>query len=860
MKKVCSMLLAVLMVLTFLPTDAFHLHARAEGEDSVSSVEPAEIGCAELSVSRLTIPFQETMKWSLFMTENANQPINPDAIKFDALYELTNVELDIDIGVGASVNTKLMAAAAAGKMYDITYITNTQFRTYKTSLFYDITDRIKTDTPNYYRAVERDWDDLQLFSRGGRFYGFAQTEYNYLYDEQSVLCPQIRVDILENNSIKLPTTWREWFEAMRILKKKYPDSRPYAGRSTDDMLDYWSKMLGQEYNIYYNAENERWYCGVLVSRFKSVLQFMKDCYDEGILDQNFDVSSEANFQKSTTTSRTFFTIDSDAAMAQTNEALQAADENAMFVPIAPFSSHLNGNKTTTWYYPQSANFQSMYYIGAQANHMDELLHFMDWCYTDEGAHTNNFGLLGETYELDENGDPYVPEKLWRGKWPGGIAENGYDWKSEYGLNQFCFAPYMNGSPDAKNTSFWEKDNSLKKTYANRHAWQVDGVTEYQKGYASKRLNVIPDVPEDMVHRYDTLQTYIRNQIVFFIKGNRPMSEYDTFVNDLKAMGIEDLLDACNCEHSYDDVCDSTCNRCGAVRGDAHQYEWVIDRAATCGVNGKKHEECTLCHVKRSENAFIPATGDHTYDGADDLDCNVCGYVRELPRNGWILENGKWYYYKNDTMLKNTWQLDSVGWCYLGSDGAMRTNAWIKDSVGWCYVGDSGYIVKSNWVKDGGKWYYLNKDGYMLSNTWQLDSVGWCYLGADGAMKTNAWIKDSVGWCYVGANGYCVTNQWKKDSVGWVYLDHNGRMLTNSWVQDSVGWCYVGADGYAVTECWKKDSIGWCYLDENGSMSKNEWVKDGGKWYYLDGNGYMVTGTKKIDGKTHTFYANGVWAG
>ncbi len=252
--------------------------------------------------------------------------------------------------------------------------------------------------------------------------------------------------------------------------------------------------------------------------------------------------------------------------------------------------------------------------------------------------------------------------------------------------------------------------------------------------------------------------------------------------------------------------------------------------------------------------------EHRYDSDIDPDCNVCGYVRKLPRNGWILENGKWYYYKNDTMLKNTWQLDSVGWCYLGSDGAMRTNAWIKDSVGWCYVGDSGYIVKSNWVKDGGKWYYLNKDGYMLSNTWQLDSVGWCYLGADGAMKTNAWIKDSVGWCYVGADGYCITNNWVKDSVGWVYLDHNGRMLTNSWVQDSVGWCYVGKDGYAVTKCWKKDSIGWCYLDENGSMTKSDWVFDGGCWYYLDSNGYMVTGTKTIDGKTHTFYANGVWAG
>ncbi|MBQ6830056.1 MAG: fibronectin type III domain-containing protein [Clostridia bacterium] len=228
-------------------------------------------------------------------------------------------------------------------------------------------------------------------------------------------------------------------------------------------------------------------------------------------------------------------------------------------------------------------------------------------------------------------------------------------------------------------------------------------------------------------------------------------------------------------------------------------------------------------------------------------------------NGWKQIGQRWYYFNGNQPLKNCWQLDSNGWCYLGADGAMKTNAWVKDSVGWCYVGGNGYIVKSNWVLDGGKWYYLDKNGYMLSSTWQLDSVGWCYLGSDGAMKTNAWVKDSVGWCYVGADGYCITNNWVKDSVGWVYLDANGRMLTNSWVQDSVGWCYVGADGYAVTECWKKDSVGWCYLDKNGSMTKNDWVKDDGKWYYLDGNGYMLAGTTKtIGGKTYTFNASGVW--
>ncbi len=208
------------------------------------------------------------------------------------------------------------------------------------------------------------------------------------------------------------------------------------------------------------------------------------------------------------------------------------------------------------------------------------------------------------------------------------------------------------------------------------------------------------------------------------------------------------------------------------------------------------------------------------------------------KNGWAWENGKWAYYENGAKLKNCWKEDSTGWCYLGSDGYMRTNAWIMDSQGWCYVGD---------------------DGYCVTNAWMKDSYGWCYLNAEGRMATNSWIMDSQGWCYVGADGYCVTNSWMKDSHGWCYLNAEGRMATNCWVMDSVGWCYVGADGYAVTNCWKQDSHGWCYLNSEGSMTKSDWVYDGG-WYYLDGNGYMVTGWQYIGGVWYNFASSGIWIG
>ncbi|MCH5198279.1 MAG: hypothetical protein J1E34_05165 [Oscillospiraceae bacterium] len=67
----------------------------------------------------------------------------------------------------------------------------------------------------------------------------------------------------------------------------------------------------------------------------------------------------------------------------------------------------------------------------------------------------------------------------------------------------------------------------------------------------------------------------------------------------------------------------SCSVCGDVEhndahtftnGEAngHSFVWVTDKEATCGATGIKHEVCSDCGVKRSENTEIPATGNHSY--------------------------------------------------------------------------------------------------------------------------------------------------------------------------------------------------------------------------------------------------------
>lgn len=66
----------------------------------------------------------------------------------------------------------------------------------------------------------------------------------------------------------------------------------------------------------------------------------------------------------------------------------------------------------------------------------------------------------------------------------------------------------------------------------------------------------------------------------------------------------------------------------------------------------------------------------------------------VAKNGWITQEGKWYYYESDVIAKNKW---------------------LSLSGKWYYVSEDGVMVSDNWKEIGGKFYYFGSDGAMYVN-------------------------------------------------------------------------------------------------------------------------------------------------
>ena len=165
------------------------------------------------------------------------------------------------------------------------------------------------------------------------------------------------------------------------------------------------------------------------------------------------------------------------------------------------------------------------------------------------------------------------------------------------------------------------------------------------------------------------------------------------------------------------------------------------------------------------------------------------------------------------------------------------------------------FAAQGWVEEDGTWYYYDKDGNRVENEWKKSGDNWFWLNGDegGAMATDMLVEDDDDTYYVDANGVMVTNTWVKvvnedqddeddpAEYHYYYMQSNGKAYKGS--GDKVSKKTIDGKQCAFDE----DGImlyGW--VDEDGTMVNDE---DG--WadatYYFGSweDGSMKTGWQKI---------------
>ena len=209
------------------------------------------------------------------------------------------------------------------------------------------------------------------------------------------------------------------------------------------------------------------------------------------------------------------------------------------------------------------------------------------------------------------------------------------------------------------------------------------------------------------------------------------------------------------------------------------------------------------------------------------------------------------------------------------------------------------FAAQGWVEEDGTWYYYDKDGNRVEDEWKKSGDNWFWLDSEegGAMATDKLVDDDDDTYYVDGNGVMVTNTWVKvvnedqddddpAEYRYYYMQNSGKAYK---AKDSGNTTFKTIDGkkYAFDEDGKM-LYGWVNDDSTLATDDSDWetaeyymgswedgaLKTGWQkvsvydqdedddydyWFNCKSNGEKRTATvdKKINGKHYRFDERGV---
>ena len=167
------------------------------------------------------------------------------------------------------------------------------------------------------------------------------------------------------------------------------------------------------------------------------------------------------------------------------------------------------------------------------------------------------------------------------------------------------------------------------------------------------------------------------------------------------------------------------------------------------------------------------------------------------------------------------------------------------------------FAAQGWVEEDGSWYYYDKDGNKVEDQWKKSGDNWFWLDSEegGAMATDKIIDDNDDTYYVDGNGVMVTNTWVQvvnedqddeddpAEYHYYYMQSNGKAYKDKSTNGSLTKKVIDGKRYAFDEDGKM-LYGWVAEDGDMCNGEDEWEN---ATYYFGSweDGSMKTGWQKI---------------
>lgn len=498
--------------------------AAAESGDE-SQAETAETGEFQLPI------VDEPTTLSYFVADDSNAAIMTTDWNDNEFYQemerRTGVHLEFEMVSSADYQTNFNLMIASGNLADMIYVGASYYAegvdaAIDDGYFLDLTDLVDEYMPNYekIRTSDIQYELLSTTDSGrlGAVYELRQSK------QGPWLGLWIRQDWLDDLGLETPVTFDDYHEVLTAFKNEKGATAPLILNFSGSDGEFGTMSGGLNVlNSWQLDETGKVNFGPYMDAWKEYVTIMHQWYTEGLIDPDFMATDErtADMAKVVTGASGLF-----AALYTMPSVYEAASEdpNMNLAPVNPpvmnegDEGHIRLRDSYT-----SGNTA----ISADSENWEVALRWLDYLYTDEGALLANYGVEGDTFEFDENGEPVFTDKILNN-------ENGWT------MTQ-TVASYLCPSAGIANWSDWtrelagvpEKDQACYDVWSEfSDDWRLPSSVTLTQEESTERAALYADI-----------STIVKEQTAQFISGALDIeSNWDAYISALEASGMERAIE------------------------------------------------------------------------------------------------------------------------------------------------------------------------------------------------------------------------------------------------------------------------------------------------------------------------------
>ena len=389
------------------------------GSDSGSSKggSSTETGsAAEASSSGETADDKSPITFEYFNADGKNG--NWDNPVAKAITEATGVTLDVSYPVASQGDAKEdVALMIANDEYpDMIYAKGSATDLYQAGALIDMTDLIEKYGPNIKKMYGAEMEKLKWSQDDPGIYQLSYAGVNQKTLTTGGSC-QIQWAALKENDYKYPKTLDEYEKMIKSYLAAHPKTEDGldmigitmsasdwhwmitlgnpAGLIADASPDNGQWIIDDEYNVHYKH---------VTDEEKEYFKWLCRMYNEGILDPNFATQTDDDYIAKVASGRVVAITDAEWHYSQCEATLVADGKVAQTYVGLPVTLREDQVEKALLYQGTTVGWG----IGITKSCEDPVraIKFLDYLCSDEGQILYHWGIEGENYFLDDDGQPY----------------------------------------------------------------------------------------------------------------------------------------------------------------------------------------------------------------------------------------------------------------------------------------------------------------------------------------------------------------------------------------------------------------------------------------------------------------------